>query len=225
MKKKMFLIVSLALIFTFVLSGCSIIQNFLPTGKIDTASPASVPSNVLFEDDFSKTSSGWDQVTTDTGSTDYVDGTYQILVNETQYDLWANPGKSFGDVSVEVDAVMVGGPEDNDFGIICRYQDTNNYYFGFVSSDGYYGVGYVLDGTQDILTDNLEFSDAIAQGTESNHIRFDCVGDTLTLYVNGTQLTQVTDSTLTSGDVGLMAGTFDYSGTQVAFDNFVVKKP
>ncbi|NMC35119.1 MAG: DUF2167 domain-containing protein [Veillonellaceae bacterium] len=220
MKKKIFLIVTFALIFTFVLSGCSIIQNFLPTGKAGSTS-----SNVLFEDDFSKTSSGWDQTTSESGTTDYKDGTYQILVNQTQYDLWANPGKSFTDVSTEVDAVMIGGPVDNDFGIICRYKDTSNYYFGIISSDGYYAIGYVKDGKQDIFADQLEFSDAIKQGTESNRIRFDCVGSTLTLYANGTQLTQVTDSTLTSGDVGLMAGTFDTAGTNVSFDNFVVKKP
>lgn len=220
MKKKVFLVVSLALIFTFILSGCSIIQNFLPTGKAGSTS-----SNVLFEDDFSKTSSGWDQTTSESGTTDYKDGTYQILVNQTQYDLWANPGKSFTDVSTEVDAVMIGGPVDNDFGIICRYKDTSNYYFGIISSDGYYAIGYVLDGKQSIFSEQLEFSDAIKQGTESNRIRFDCVGSTLTLYANGTQLTQVTDSTLTSGDVGLMAGTFDTAGTNVSFDNFVVKKP
>ncbi len=220
MKKKVFLVVSLSLIFTFVLSGCSIIQNFLPTGKAGSTS-----SNVLFEDDFSKTSSGWDQTTSESGTTDYKDGTYQILVNQTQYDLWANPGKSFTDVSTEVDAVMIGGPVDNDFGIICRYKDTSNYYFGIISSDGYYAIGYVLDGKQSIFSEQLEFSDAIKQGTESNRIRFDCVGSTLTLYANGTQLTQVTDNTLTSGDVGLMAGTFDSAGTNVSFDNFVVKKP
>ena len=220
MKNKLFLVVTLALIFTFVLSGCSVIQNFLPTGKAGSTS-----SNVLFEDDFSKTSSGWDQVSNDSGTTDYKDGTYQILVSQTQYDLWANPGKSFTDVSAEVDAVMIGGPVDNDFGIICRYTDTSNYYFGIISSDGYYAIGYVLDGKQSIFSEQLEFSDAIKQNTESNRIRFDCVGSTLTLYANGTQLTQATDSTLTSGDVGLMAGTFDTAGTNVSFDNFVVKKP
>jgi len=220
MKKKVFLIVSLALIFTFVLSGCSIIQKFLPIGKTGSTS-----SNVLFEDDFSKTSSGWDQTTSASGTTDYADGTYQILVNETQYDLWANPGKNFTDVSVQVDAVMLGGPMDNDFGILCRYKDVSNYYFGIISSDGYYAIGYLKDGTQDIFASQLEYSDAIKQGTESNRIRFDCVGDTLTLYANGTQLTQVKDSAHTSGDVGLMAGTFDTAGTNVSFDNFVVNKP
>jgi hypothetical protein len=33
------------------------------------------------------------------------------------------------------------------------------------------------------------------------------------------------DSTLTSGDVGLMAGTFSNPGTDILFDNFVVRQP
>ena len=229
MKKKTLLIVSLVLIFTFALSGCDIIQQFLPVGKLgsdsDSNSNSNTDSNILFEDDFSKSSSGWDQWSGDSGSTDYVDGTYQIYVTTAQYDLWANPYKNFTDVSVEVDAVMTGGPADNDFGIICRYVDTSNYYFGIISSDGYYAVGSVLDGNQEIFAEQLEYSDAIKQNYESNRIRMDCVGSTLTLYANGTQLAQVTDATLTSGDVGLMAGTFDTAGTQIAFDNFVVKKP
>ena len=222
--KKSVMILSLVVVLALALSGCSLLDQFLPSSS-NEGSTTTTQSNVLFEDDFSKTSSGWDRTTSDTGSTDYGDGDYQILVNETQYDMWANPGKSFTDVSVEVDAVMIGGPVDNDFGLICRYQDVSNYYFGIVSSDGYYALGYVKDGTQNLFGDNLEFSDAIKQGYENNRVRLDCVGDTLTLYANGTQLEQAVDGALTSGDVGLMAGTFDTAGTQISFDNFVVTQP
>jgi len=221
MKKKSVLILSLALVLIFTLTACSLSQ-FLPIGKTDSAS---IDSNVLFQDDFSKSSSGWDKWSGDSGSTDYVDGTYQIMVNDPQYDLWANPGENFTDVSVEVDAVMVGGPEDNDFGILCRYVDVENYYFGIVSSDGYYAIGTLIDGNQQIFSENMQQSDAINTGYESNRIRFDCVGSTLSLYANGTLLEQQTDSSFSSGDVGLMAGTFDTAGTQIAFDNFVVTKP
>jgi hypothetical protein len=221
MKKRPVLFLLLAFVLIFTLTSCSTLQQFLPTGKTGNTTSA----NVLFKDDFSKSSSGWDQWSGDSGKTDYVDGTYQILVNQTQYDLWANPGKSFTDVSTEVDAVMVGGPQNNDFGILCRYKDLDNYYFGILSSDGYYAIGSVIAATQKILTDGMQASDKINTGFKSNRVRFDCVGDKLTLYANGTQLVQITDATLASGDVGLMAGTFDTAGTQVAFDNFVVNQP
>jgi hypothetical protein len=68
-------------------------------------------------------------------------------------------------------------------------------------------------------------SDAINQGSASNHIRFDCNGDVLTLYVNGQQVDQQTDGEYTSGNVGLIAGTYDTPGTDILFDNFSVYQP
>jgi len=106
-----------------------------------------------------------------------------------------------------------------------RYVDVENYYFGIISSDGYYAIGTVIGGTQSIIGENMQPSDAVNTGYESNRIRFDCVGSTLSLYVNGKLVQEETDSSFTSGDVGLMAGTFDTAGAQIAFDNFVVSKP
>jgi hypothetical protein len=47
----------------------------------------------------------------------------------------------------------------------------------------------------------------------------------LTLYANGTEILSVTDSTFDSGDVGLVAGTGDYIGTDILFDDFLVTQP
>ncbi len=183
-------------------------------------------SNLLFKDDFSDTSSGWDQVKTDTGETDYVDGAYRIFVDETGTDVWANPGLNFTDVSVQVEATKAGGPEDNDFGVICRSQDVSRFYFFVISSDGYYGIGKVSDAGQELIgMDSMQPSEAIQQGEATNTVRADCVGSSLSLYVNGEKLDEVQDSELSSGDVGLIAGSFDTPGTDIHFDNFVVTKP
>jgi hypothetical protein len=183
--------------------------------------------NVLFQDNFSDTNSGWDQVNTASGVTDYANGAYRIWVDKTQYDAWANPGKSFtGDVIVEVDATKKAGPDQNDFGVICRYVDISNFYFLQVTSDGYAVIGKQTDGKQSYISgEKFEQAAAVHQGDATNHIRADCIGDTLTLYVNGDRTLSATDSDHTSGDVGLIAGTFDTVGTDILFDNFVVKKP
>jgi hypothetical protein len=190
------------------------------------AEPEALPAGVLFQDDFSDTSSGWDRVNVEEGVTDYAEGVYRIYVNTDSTDVWANPGLNFTDTIIEVKAEKVGGPDDNDFGVICRYEDTNNFYFFILSSDGYYGVGRVLDGVQELLgEEELMPSEAINIGNETNDVKADCVGSTLTLYANGTQLTSVQDSSFTSGDVGLLAGTFDTPGTDIHFDDFVVRQP
>jgi hypothetical protein len=190
--------------------------------------------NLLFKDDFSSTSSGWDVVDGDTGSTSYQNEQYRIYVTQTQYDVWANPGLTTlpADVRVEVDASKASGPDVNDFGVICRYTEVGdqsnpsyNFYYFMISSDGYAAIGKVKDSQQDFITDLFsEPVPAIKLG-ETNRIRGDCVGNTLTMYVNGEQILSIEDSDLTGGDVGLLAGTFDEAGTEILFDNFLVTKP
>jgi hypothetical protein len=190
-----------------------------------TPAPAG-ETGVLFQDDFSDPGSGWDQVTFETGVTDYADGVYRIYVNEASVDYWANPGRNYTDVRVEVEVTKVGGSDDNDMGIICRYQDADNFYFAVISSDGFAGIVKAEGGGQTpISSEALEASDAVRKGDTTNTIRFDCVGDSLTLLVNGTQVATATDAEWSKGDVGLVAGTFDTPGTDVHFDNFVVREP
>ncbi len=183
-------------------------------------------SDILFQDDFSDPSSGWDRVTVDSGETNYANGVYRIFVNEASTDVWANPGLDFTDVQVEVEATKVGGADDNDFGVICRSQDEDNFYFFIISSDGYYGIGKIVGDSQALIgMEAMLPSEEIRQGDATNHIRADCTGSRLALYVNGELLQEVEDTQFTSGDVGLMAGTFDTPGTDIHFDNFVVSRP
>jgi hypothetical protein len=184
--------------------------------------------NVLFSDDFSNTTSGWTQVLDSTEfKTGYKDGAYQIVVNKARSNAWGNPGAlAFTDVRVEVDATKGSGSDDNDFGIICRYQNPTNFYFAVVSSDGFYGIIKMNNGIYNLIGhEELQSSDRIKLGDETNHIRFDCIGSTLTLFVNDTQIDQQVDEQYTDGNVGLIAGTYDVSGTDISFDNFYVYQP
>ena len=183
-------------------------------------------SSVLFSDDFSDPSSGWNSYQGEEGVTDYDSGQYRIFVNQSRHDYWAYPGRSFTDVRVEVDATKAGGPDDNDFGVICRYQDTENFYAFLISSDGFYSIMKYSGGNSETLgADAMLATDVVNQGSATNHIRADCVGDSLSLYANGDRLHAVTDSTFSSGDVGLIAGTFDEAGADIVFDDFVVRQP
>ena len=194
-------------------------------------------SNLLFKDDFSSTSSGWDAVRDADGITDYENGAYRIQINTigkngNGMSYWASPGLESqipADVRIEVDATKKGGPDENDFGVICRYTTINdlpNFYQFMVTSDGYAGIVLVTNGSQTILTtDKLQPTDAIKQGAASNHIRADCTGTTLTLYINDKKIATATDTSLVRGDVGLIAGTYSEAGTDILFDNFIVTKP
>jgi hypothetical protein len=181
---------------------------------------------ILFQDDFTDPSSGWNRVTTTKGQTDYADGVYRIFVNEPNLDIWSMPGRKFTDVHIEVDALKVGGERDNRFGIICRAVSVDSFYTFIVSSDGYYGIGKIKGQDYHLIgMDALQPSKAIRLGTALNRLRADCVGDRLTLYVNGEKLAEVQDAEFASGDVGLIAGTYQSAGTDIRFDNFIVTQP
>jgi hypothetical protein len=185
----------------------------------------SEPGSVLFQDDFSRQSSGWDRYRDETYSTDYAGGAYRIHVLRPNTDAWANPGLDLGDARLEVDATKAGGPDDNVFGVICRYQDARNFYFFLVSSDGYTGIGVYKDGRRRLLTDqSLLPHPAVAQGTATNHLRADCVGYRLDLYINGQWVAGAAAAEWPQGDVGLIAGTYELGGTELLFDNFSVLK-
>jgi pectate lyase len=186
-------------------------------------------SKVLFQDKFTDTSSGWDHASSTDGSTDYQNGAYRINVLTPNVSLWANPSKKFqSDVSVEVDAAKSGGPDDNAFGVICRYQDAKNFYKFYITSDGYAGISKEANGDTTVISSSdgkIQQVDHINQGSATNHIRADCVGSNLTLYANGSEIASASDSSFTGGDVGLIARTYDTAGTDILFTNFVVSKP
>jgi hypothetical protein len=185
-------------------------------------------SNVLFQDDFSKTNSGWSTRNDSGNSMGYKDGAFQIYLTSTMTDLVANAGQSLpADVIIEVDATNAGSTDNNDFGITCRMKDLDNFYFFEAASDGYAVIGMFQNNEMQYLSaESMVPVDGINAGSTLNHIRAECIGSSLKMYVNGKLVAEVTDTTFTSGgDAGLIAGSFDAGGIDIRFDNFVVTKP
>lgn len=181
---------------------------------------------ILFADDFSNSSSGWNRQRNADGITDYEKGQYLIQVNRTDVDYFANPSLGLDDVRVEVEAANASGVTDNEFGLICRFQNKNDFYAGLISSDGYYGIFKVKGGSYQLLgMEAMAQNPAIKTGMEKNHIRLDCVGQDLKLFVNSILLDTRQDMDFPNGDVGLLAGSYQTAGVRILFDNFLVLKP
>ena len=198
------------------------------SGDDATAPEISIPqTEVLFNEDFSNSNSGWDDIEDEEGITGYRDGGYRIMINKTDWYFWSTAGKNFTDVVIDVEATKSGGPDNNEFGIICRYVDQDNFYIFSISSDGYYGISKFVDGDQSgVGMEDMQFNDKVIKlGASTNKLRATCNTDSLKFEVNGQVLADVKDSSLTSGDVGLIASTFDEVGVDILFDNFVVTKP
>lgn len=191
------------------------------------ASPTqSQPGAVLFQDDFSRTLSGWDRHRESAYWVDYQDGAYHMRIDAPNADAVSNPGLDFRDVRVQVEATKVDGPDNNLFGVVCRYQDPGNFYFFAVSSDGYAGIGVSKNGRRHLLSrDTLLPSPRILTGSATNVLRADCVGYELNLYVNGGLVSQAQAAEWDEGDVGLMVGSYEQGGAEIAFDNLSVTQP
>jgi hypothetical protein len=183
--------------------------------------------SVLFQDEFSDLASGWDRLPQDPAVIlDYSAGGYRMQVNSPHTMIWAGPGLTFADLWVEVEAIQIAGPEDGDYGLVCRAVDQRNFYFLAVSGDGYYGIGKVKDGVPELLgMPAMPPSEAIRRGKDSNHLRAGCIGENLSLYVNGELLATVQDQDFNLGESGLLVGTFESPGTEVFFDKFSVLQP
>jgi hypothetical protein len=206
----------------WILAGCSNAAQRTPFNINGTPLP-----NAIYADDFSNPKSGWETWTDPNGSfVAYQNNGLRILVKDKQFDYWSRPGKRFVDARIEVDAIKLAGPNDNDFGLICRYQDHNNFYAFLISSDGYAGIIKLEDGKYTVLNGaKMAYSQSIRQGEALNHIQADCLGQNLALAVNGEMVVQAQDSGFAAGEVGVIAGTNANPGVDIFFDNFVVSKP
>jgi len=191
-----------------------------PVGSSAVAGPA------VFQDDFSDPNSGWERFSDERGSADYYRNHYQVIAELEKIIAWGVANRLYSDVSLVVEATKVSGTDNNYIGVMCRYQDLDNYYLFAIQSSGYYGIEKHKDGQDELLgSEYLQFSDAIHQGNTTNRFQVSCIGDTLTFYLNGIKLIEVKDSGLSSGDVGLAAAAFEVGNTEVLFDNFIARIP
>lgn len=132
------------------------------------------------------------------------------VANVWQGDVW--PNDQYGQV-----AISGGATTDDDqsgVGVILRYADSSNFYRivanGRASSN--VTVAKLVTGTYTMLT---QITQAFSAG---DTLKVEVQGTTLRVYHNGTQIgSDVTDSSLSSGDVGMY-----YSSTAagMSVDNF-----
>jgi hypothetical protein len=193
--------------------------------------PDTCDSNgAIFEDNFSgEQNCGWLEYNRGGAVAAIEDGALGISTSSPGEIWWTNPDRSFDDVVIDVATKQVGGPDDNAYGVICRYQDEENFYLFLISGDGYYAIGKYQSGEDRVtyLTEDGQFaqSDQINQGAATNLMQVSCVGNELSLAVNGYPLLTVTDSEFGAGDIGLAVSALQQGTVEVDFDDLRVTGP
>jgi hypothetical protein len=184
-----------------------------------------VAAGVIFQDDFSNASSGWYTAVEENFSFAYENQGYKIINNITTAAIWSVRDRVYGDVILEVDAIKEAGPEDGYLGLICRFQDANNYYAFTIRSNGIYGIMLMGENGLAFLGSGSAEAGVIKTEGETNRLRAECVGDKLAFYANDEKLIEIQNDQIETGSVGLLAGTTLNPGMEVRFDNFAILAP
>lgn len=138
------------------------------------------------EDDFSYPSSGWQMKRDPGGILDYEDGAYRVALDQEQWTYLlgsAVAGLDVADVVVMAEVRYVSNETEAAAGVLCRRLDGDNFHY-FVIRDGAASISGFVDGEQIALVDDLAVAGI---DPENLRVRGECIGESLTFYVNGRQ--------------------------------------
>lgn len=176
---------------------------------------------LFLEDDFSDPNSGWVTDESEIRRIGYEEGQYSIFMKKERWVAWDLVGDTFANFALEVEATQVAGPNNNDYGVLCRLQDNDNFYFFAISGLGYYSVRKLENETWGMLV-RWKKSRHILQGQNTNRLKVIGNGPQMSFYVNDQHLVDIYDTSFPEGDLGLAAGAFDETGVHIRFDNLRV---
>jgi hypothetical protein len=189
---------------------------------IPTPTPSPSSQKLLFEDDFSDPTSGWPVWSEATSEFKYENGEYSVLIKTktAARSLLQYAKGPLSDFSVEVDVKDVSTVANSYAGVVFREAGGNRYIFSVRNTDGAYEIRKVLSGQGATVLRDWTKSSYIKTGAETNRLKVVCRGAEIEVYANGQKLDTITDTSLTSGDVGLIVTTYEQPNANYHFDNF-----
>ena len=212
----------------------------LPVATIPPAAtippePAADFATNSYSDDFSNSDSGWLVQSTDNTEASYNSlGFYEMASKKTDYYLVATSPDSLPrplkNLIIKVRAQPAPG-NTGDYGVVCRYQDIDNFYLAAINGSQFY-IAKQVKGQWSFLTDpnwqTLPDTTTDADGYKA--ITMSCIDSFIVLEVNGIDAAHVTDDEFSSGDAGLAVwagSTINGAGyyAQAAFDDYSVALP
>ncbi len=194
-----------------------------PTNTASPVSPTFTPqpetAGYTYSDDFSDVYSGWPIGVNDNSAFGYEEGAYFIEIKSESFvePVVAKDYLGTGDAVFEVDAWKGAGSDAGDFGVVCDFQDFDNYITMGIRTDGSISLYQMKDGEEStLLYQERRFTPA-----DKYHLIANCQKGHFTLDVNGKVAIDLEDPILTSdGRVGIYGGSFEEGPFMYYFDNF-----
>ncbi|MBI5290623.1 MAG: serine/threonine protein kinase [Chloroflexi bacterium] len=194
----------------------------------DTEVPIVVATTIsigsdLFYDDFSDPNSGWSTFSSDTGAAGYTNDEMSLVATNTDWFVWSTAPDTYSDIVVTVTATTLS-TTDTTFGIMCFYQDSDNYNYLALDATGRYAILRYDSAGDTWLTSGGDWATSpyITPYAGTYSLGATCGNGMLELYVDGTLIDSAFDSTFTSGQVGVFVWSGKQGNAEVAFDDFVV---
>ena len=198
-----------------------------------TASPTLSPTptepvGVLLQEDFNSTDpyAPWMKRKGGNWATGIAKRMYFMSVYEPKVEITsARTWLKLDEVRIEADIIHNNG--NGYYGFHCRETPSGTYYTIFITTDGYYGFGENRNDQLTILESGpLPELDPPIDPKGENHVRADCRGNALTLYINDVPIDRTTIPAWNIGYVGMMIGTrLEDNRLTVFYDNLVIYTP
>lgn len=188
----------------------------------------------LFQDTFKNNNNGWD-LTNPSGASIKLANNGKLVMESDNNKLFQElvPGKTFGDLRVDVDADLTAGVQANGYGVYIRGASTQddplgiNYRFE-VYGDGtfavYKGVQNTDGTTQSNNVKTKTVHKAILYAGQANHLTIIAKGAEMTFQVNGETIYTFSDKSYKSGSVALFVSNVSgvKAGAQATFQNLAI---
>ena len=189
-------------------------------------------------DDFSSDALGWTVYQDDVTITKYEEEAFSIQVTQQNTFDWVYLPVDFIPYEINFDVRSFDGPQDGTFGVLCQYQDVDNYYYieiDLLTKD--YTIAQSIDDKFIPLTplnENGQYWQPADQlnepPTEINQIGVSCYLDIIGLFINNEFVDSVTvDQPFNDpGQAALFVYAFDFAGEagyKVFFDNVEAFQP
>jgi hypothetical protein len=183
-----------------------------------TPPPAATAGQVLLDEDLSQPGGSWPGNGVPCGAADRTSchDPQGLRITVPMPGRWAGARSprlaALADSAVDLDVTVLAatGPTGGGYGVLCRYQDGDNYYVLRVWTDGRYSIYKTVRGVEYRIAGSGETaSPAIAPGAAANHLHAECAGTTFVLAVNGQELLRAEDDepALPAGETVLYACT------------------
>ena len=233
-------LVALCLLGALALGGGGALYAILVAPRVSATAPATItpiveptttvaptPAGQLLAVDFALGKGGFGlRAADDSGGITYADDRLRFSVLQSGAEFYSTSGRvQAQDVRLEVDVQQTAGPEQSEFGAICRWQNGDNFTAFALGADGQYKIWQMANGQPKRLVDWTYVPALAGGGLDPHHLSITCMGAQLSLAVDNQVLGQTEDPNPVPGDVAVFAGLRAVGQLTVDFAKVIASQP